>query len=81
MINKREILESASTLGLLPNVVEKDYVLGWILAGITAHPKLAESWVFKGVAPASRNAILKPIDFRKTLILHSATKATSTKVF
>jgi predicted nucleotidyltransferase component of viral defense system len=29
-------------------VVEKDYVLGWILAGINAHEELAESWVFKG---------------------------------
>jgi predicted nucleotidyltransferase component of viral defense system len=48
MIDKREILESASSLGLLPSVVEKDYVLGWILAGINAHEVLAESWVFKG---------------------------------
>lgn len=48
MIDKREILEAASALGLLPNVVEKDYVLGWLLAGIYAHPDLAESWVFKG---------------------------------
>jgi hypothetical protein len=30
----------------LPNVVEKDHVLGWILAGINAHEELAESWVF-----------------------------------
>jgi Nucleotidyl transferase AbiEii toxin, Type IV TA system len=29
-------------------VVEKDYVLGWILAGIYGHEELAESWVFKG---------------------------------
>lgn len=48
MIDKREIVEAASALGLLPNVVEKDYVLGWVLAGINAHPALAESWVFKG---------------------------------
>jgi len=48
MIDKREILEAASALGLLPNVVEKDYVLGWMLAGINAHPLLATSWVFKG---------------------------------
>jgi predicted nucleotidyltransferase component of viral defense system len=48
MIDKREILETASALGLLPNVVEKDYVLGWLLAGINAHPDLTESWVFKG---------------------------------
>jgi predicted nucleotidyltransferase component of viral defense system len=48
MIDKREILGTASTLGLLPSVVEKDCVLGWLLAGINAHPDLAESWVFKG---------------------------------
>ena len=48
MIDKREILETASALGLLPGVVEKDYVIGWILAGINAHPALSEAWVFKG---------------------------------
>ena len=48
MIDKREILETASSLSLLPNVVEKDYVLGWMLAGISAHEDLSESWVFKG---------------------------------
>jgi predicted nucleotidyltransferase component of viral defense system len=32
----------------LPHIVEKDYVLGWILAGINAHEELSESWVFKG---------------------------------
>lgn len=48
MIDKREVLEAASSMGLLPNVVEKDYVLGWLLAGINAHPELTESWVFKG---------------------------------
>ena len=48
MIDKREILEAASSYQLLPSVVEKDYVLGWILAGIDAHEELAESWIFKG---------------------------------
>jgi predicted nucleotidyltransferase component of viral defense system len=48
MIDKREILEAASSFSLLPNVVEKDYVLGWMLAGIYAHEELVESWVFKG---------------------------------
>ena len=48
VIDKREILEAASTFGLLPGVIEKDYVLGWLLAGINAHPALADSWVFKG---------------------------------
>jgi predicted nucleotidyltransferase component of viral defense system len=49
MIDKREILEATSSFSLgLPSVVEKDYVLGWILAGINAHEELADSWVFKG---------------------------------
>lgn len=48
MIDKREILEIASVLRLLPNVVEKDYVLGWLLFGINSHSELAETWVFKG---------------------------------
>ena len=48
MIDRREILEAASSFSLLPNVVEKDYVLGWILAGIYAHEELAETWIFKG---------------------------------
>ena len=48
MIDKREVLEAASMHGLLPSVIEKDYMLGWLLAGINAHPALVEAWVFKG---------------------------------
>jgi len=49
MIDKREILEATSSFSLgLPSIVEKDYVLGWILAGINAHEEIADSWVFKG---------------------------------
>lgn len=48
MIDRREIIEAASSFSLLPSIVEKDYVLGWILAGIYAHEELAESWIFKG---------------------------------
>jgi len=48
VIGKREILEMASALGLGPHMVEKDYVLGWILAGIAAHPKLNPLGLFKG---------------------------------
>lgn len=48
MIDRRELLVAAANLGLLPNVVEKDYVLGWLLAGIFNHPALADHWVFKG---------------------------------
>jgi predicted nucleotidyltransferase component of viral defense system len=48
MIDRREILETATRMSLNPHVVEKDYVLGWLLAGIDAHPVLRETWVFKG---------------------------------
>jgi predicted nucleotidyltransferase component of viral defense system len=48
MIDRREILEAASSLSLLPSVIEKDHVLGWLLVGINAHEELADSWLFKG---------------------------------
>lgn len=48
MIGKAELLAIAAALRLNPHVVEKDYVLGWTLAGIFAHSELAESWIFKG---------------------------------
>jgi predicted nucleotidyltransferase component of viral defense system len=48
MIDRREILEAASAFSLLPSIVEKDYVLGWMLAGINAYDELGETWVFKG---------------------------------
>tara|TARA_R110000744_G_scaffold91550_2_gene177561 strand:- start:329 stop:1798 length:1470 start_codon:yes stop_codon:yes gene_type:complete len=48
MIDRREILDMATRMSLTPHVVEKDYALGWILAGINNHPVLRETWVFKG---------------------------------
>ena len=48
MIGKAELLEIAARVGLRPDVVEKDYVLGWTLAGIYAHDELRERWIFKG---------------------------------
>ncbi len=48
MIDRREILDLAAQTSLTPHVIEKDYVLGWMLAGIYAHEKLADSWIFKG---------------------------------
>jgi predicted nucleotidyltransferase component of viral defense system len=48
VIDKREILDTASRVNLNPSVVEKDYVLGWMLAGISAHPEISENWIFKG---------------------------------
>ena len=41
-------MDFARELELDPNIIEKDYVLGWILAGISNHPQLKASWIFKG---------------------------------
>jgi predicted nucleotidyltransferase component of viral defense system len=48
MIDKRELLEKAGELSLKPKVIEKDYVLGWLLAGISNHKDLKDKWLFKG---------------------------------
>ena len=48
MIDRREIIDAATALGLNPHVIEKDYVLGWLLWGITGHSTLSENWIFKG---------------------------------
>lgn len=48
MIRKEEIIEQAYQVKLSPNIVEKDYVLGWVLAGIFAMEELQKTWAFKG---------------------------------
>src|SRR5260370_42614217 len=48
MISKEEIIAFASETGLTPNVVEKDYVLGWLLAGIYSNTLISSKWIFKG---------------------------------
>jgi predicted nucleotidyltransferase component of viral defense system len=48
MIGKQDILDRAHEWQLRPDVVEKDYVLGWVLAAIAQHPETSEHWVFKG---------------------------------
>lgn len=48
MIAKRELQQLRSEWSLDVDVIEKDYVLGWLLAGIAQHPALVETWVFKG---------------------------------
>lgn len=48
MISKDEILSVADETGLTPSVVEKDYVLGWLLAAIHQNAVFSDGWVFKG---------------------------------
>ena len=48
MIDRAEILRFGDEFGLEPRIVEKDYILGWVLAGIYRDPNLASTWIFKG---------------------------------
>lgn len=47
MITSREVANAANEWQLRHDVVEKDYVLGWLLAGIANHP-VTDRWAFKG---------------------------------
>lgn len=48
MITKQDILDRAGEWQLRPEVVEKDYVLGWLLSGLGRHPTVSAAWVFRG---------------------------------
>lgn len=48
MIPRQELLDLAADFGLAPNVVEKDYALGWMLAAFGQHPDTRNTWLFKG---------------------------------
>ena len=41
-------MEFSREFGLAPNIIEKDYMLGWLLAGISNHSELGKRWTFKG---------------------------------
>ncbi len=48
MIPKQELLDLATDFGLAPDVMEKDYALGWMLAAFGQHPETRDTWLFKG---------------------------------
>ncbi len=48
MIPRRDLQQLRAEWTLDIGVIEKDYILGWLLAGIARHPALAESWILKG---------------------------------
>lgn len=48
MITKQEIIDFAREFNLPVNTIEKDYVLGWLLAGIANDTELFDKWIFKG---------------------------------
>jgi len=48
MISRTELNERVQEWGLREDIVEKDYVIGWLLWGIGSNPTLSVSWAFKG---------------------------------
>jgi predicted nucleotidyltransferase component of viral defense system len=42
LISRQDLLDFSREFGLRPAIVEKDYVLGWILAGIFANSELSQ---------------------------------------
>ena len=48
MITKHILMDFAREFSLPANIVEKDYVLGWLLAGIAQNEELFTKWIFKG---------------------------------
>lgn len=48
MIRKVEINEASRAWGLSQHVVEKDYVIGWLLMGLARQARLQSQWIFKG---------------------------------
>ena len=48
MISQTELNERVQQWGMRPEVVEKDYVIGWVLWGIGSDPDLTDWWAFKG---------------------------------
>lgn len=48
MISHEEIKNLVTEWGLREDVIEKDYVIGWVLWGIGADPDLSRHWAFKG---------------------------------
>lgn len=48
MITHQEIKNLVTEWGLNEGVIEKDYVIGWVLWGIGSDPDLSAHWAFKG---------------------------------
>ncbi len=48
MIQHSEIKNLETEWGLREDVIEKDYVISWLLWGIGSHAVLRDAWIFKG---------------------------------
>jgi len=57
VIKSGEIQQKARKIGVRDQQIEKDYILSWILFGISKHEELSKAIVFKG------GTVLKKIYF------------------
>jgi Nucleotidyl transferase AbiEii toxin, Type IV TA system len=48
VISRAAVQARSTEWGLTEEVVEKDYVLGWLLWGIGSHRVFGDQWIFKG---------------------------------
>jgi predicted nucleotidyltransferase component of viral defense system len=48
MIKPGEIKQKAGEVGVRDQQIEKDYMLSWILQGVSQHEQLSKTIVFKG---------------------------------
>jgi len=48
VIPQRELAALRAEWTLDQGVIERDYILGWLLAGIATHDSLKRTWIFKG---------------------------------
>ena len=48
MISNQELKNLVAEWKLREDVIEKDYVIGWLLWGIGTDPDLSVHWAFKG---------------------------------
>lgn len=46
MITHPEIKNLVTEWGLRESIIEKDYVIGWVLWGIGSDPELSACWAF-----------------------------------
>jgi predicted nucleotidyltransferase component of viral defense system len=58
MIKPGEIQQKARVVGVREQQIEKDYILSWILFGVSNHEQLARAIVFKG------GTVLKKVYFK-----------------
>ncbi|MCL2435714.1 MAG: nucleotidyl transferase AbiEii/AbiGii toxin family protein [Lentimicrobiaceae bacterium] len=76
MIKPGEIQQKARKIGVRDQQIEKDYVLSWILFGISKHEQLSKTIVFKG-GTVLKKAYFEDYRFSEDLdftLLHNQTE-------